>query len=361
MMVAGSQGFGCGASACGGLKFRQQVLGTRARDEFGRRCAGLAREQTNARTNYSPPSIVICARTIRDAYNIMDSGFADQSATRPAASRRQLDQLCMQLRASRCPRRRGDGRLSAKGSAKHPGYNDIAASWGFAHVHVRGNCAIMAHKPLHILEEPSEGDSTIVAMVDNVTYIVTSMSSLSYAKKVDDFRKLGGLVNRYSNSALLLMGDLNTLSPQDAPRYNASLLCGNGTYDAAQQTGEYVENYCLPPASDDEATTNWVLDYPLRGLLETTDLTDLCYLSGGFYDIDTDQTQKYSQCGFSNPTLLIHMTGAYGFKRGSHATIMPPPDRLQLCQQEDAAIAPLPSHDRALVVSSGWRVGPLPD
>ena len=256
------------------------------------------------------------------SYNIMDSGFADQSGKYDPVGDRVPGNLTNFVASfSSFVDVLGvveTGAWSAKGSAKHPGYNDIAASWGFAHVHVRGNCAIMAHKPLHILEEPSEGDSTIVAMVDNVTYIVTSMSSLSYAKKVDDFRKLGGLVNRYSNSALLLMGDLNTLSPQDAPRYNASLLCGNGTYDAAQQTGEYVENYCLPPASDDEATTNWVLDYPLRGLLETTDLTDLCYLSGGFYDIDTDQPQKYSQCGFSNPTLLIHMTGAYGFKRGSH-------------------------------------------
>ena len=122
-------------------------------------------------------------------------------------------------------------------------------------MHVRGNCAIMAHKPLHILEEPSEGDSAIVAMVDNVTYIVTSMSSLSYAKKVDDFRKLGGLVNRYSNSALLLMGDLNTLSPQDAPRYNASLLCSSRT-SAAQQTGEYVENCaCRQPRT--MKPTNW--------------------------------------------------------------------------------------------------------
>ena len=58
----------------------------------------------------------------------------------------------------------------------------------------------------------------------------------------------------------------------------------------------------------------------MQTLLNTSDLVDLCYLSGGFYDTDTDRHSDTSQCGFSNPTLLIHMTGHYSDAyEGSHA------------------------------------------
>ena len=60
-------------------------------------------------------------------------------------------------------------------------------------------------------------------------------------------------------------------------------------------------------------------------LLNSSDLVDLCFVSGGFYDIDADnRMDRFSQCGFSNPSLLIHMTGLYGNFSGSrghdHAT-----------------------------------------
>ena len=111
------------------------------------------------------------------------------------------------------------------------------------------------------------------------------------------------------------MGDLNAVSPQDAGRYNETLLCGDGTYEPARQSGEYVENYCL----QDARSGAWHLDFaPMATFLNTTDLVDLCFVDGGFYDVDTDRPQRHSQCGFSNPTLLIHMTGAYGWARGSH-------------------------------------------
>ena len=64
----------------------------------------------------------------------------------------------------------------------------------------------------------------------------------------------------------------------------------------------------------------------MESLLNQSDLIDLCYIGGGFYDIDTDNRHyPYSQCGFSNPTLLIHMTGHYsdkyaGSRAHDHAT-----------------------------------------
>ena len=53
----------------------------------------------------------------------------------------------------------------------------------YEHVHVRGNCAIMSHANLSIVDEPGVGYSTIVARARETTFIVTSMSSLSSATK----------------------------------------------------------------------------------------------------------------------------------------------------------------------------------
>ena len=71
----------------------------------------------------------------------------------------------------------------------------------------------------------------------------------------------------------------------------------------------------------------WRLDFkPMGSLLNNSDLVDLCFVSGGFYDVDTDNlAYPTSQCGFSNPTLLIHMTGHYsddycGSRAHDHAT-----------------------------------------
>lgn len=163
-------------------------------------------------------------------------------------------------------------------------------------------------RPMELIEEPSEGDNTIVARLieEDVVVIVTSMSSLSYDAKAQDFRALGDLVNRYENTSLLLMGDLNAISPQDANRYNESLLCGNGTYDANAHTGEYVINFCLQNKTDG----HWYLDYsPIKTLLDTTSLVDLCFVNGGFYDVDEDVLSAYSNCALSNPTTLIRMAG----------------------------------------------------
>ncbi|GMH81170.1 hypothetical protein TrST_g11761 [Triparma strigata] len=196
-----------------------------------------------------------------------------------------------------------------------PSKEEIAKSWGFEYIHVRSNCAFMSHKEMKVVEEPSEGSSTIVAEVDDITYIVTSMSANSYASKWEDFKALSDLVMRYQDRPLVLMGDLNSISPMDSVRYNETLLCGNGTYNADEQSGEYVINFCL----EDESSGDWKLDFkPMATLLNNTDLTDLCFLQGGFYDVDSDGLGQYSQCGFSNPTLLIHMTGDYGYDRGSH-------------------------------------------
>ena len=59
----------------------------------------------------------------------------------------------------------------------------------------------------------------------------------------------------------------------------------------------------------------------MASLLNNSDLVDLCFVSGGFYDADTDNwASRSSQCGFSNPTLLIHMAGRYSTSyAGSHA------------------------------------------
>ena len=329
------------------------------------------------------------------------------------------------------------GAWSEEGTSTHPGYHDIAKSWGFEYVHVRDNCAMMSHTPLLILDEPDVGDSTIVAQIDvaggvgNTTFIVTSMSAVSSKDKYMAFEAMASYVMKnYVDEPLILMGDLNSISPQDRPRYNETLLCGNGTYNEAAQSGEYVENYCLehyenhtgpvkwvetegikwcsgtdclinasgqcgakladlfgagvdencvvlphsmtakeqvdacekacggalecagftlypehngkpeacfrsdcsrkPPDPNSTARCyekqgfgpTWKLDFkPMGSLLNNSDLIDLCYVSGGFYDVDTDNLHyPTSQCGFSNPTLLIHMTGHYSDDySGSHA------------------------------------------
>eukprot|EP00940_MAST-03C_sp_MAST-3C-sp2_P003502 g3502.t1 len=246
------------------------------------------------------------------SYNIMDSGFASESGVWDPAGDRVPGNLSNFI-AEESPFVDVLGIVETSGwtengTADHPGYHDIAQSWGFPHVHVRSNCAIMSKKNLTILEEPSEGYSTIVADVDGIVYVVTSMSSESYPSKHEEFRRLGDLVNRYADRELLLMGDLNAISPMDAARYNETLLCGNGTYDPVLHSGEYVINFCLK----DPNGTSWTLDFsPMRALLDTTKLTDLCFLEGGFYDADPDTIGAFSSCAFSNPTLLIRMTGAH--------------------------------------------------
>eukprot|EP00939_MAST-03C_sp_MAST-3C-sp1_P002069 g2069.t1 len=258
------------------------------------------------------------------SYNIMDSGFASSSGVWDPVGNRIPGNLTDFLRTSAA--RHVDvlgivetAAWTRNGSTDHPGYIDIAESWGFSHVHVRSNCAIMSKKNMSVLEEPEEGSSTIVASIDGVIYIVTSMSSESYASKYEDFKRLGELVNRYDDQGeLILMGDLNAISPLDSPRYNQTLLCGNGTYNPNTHSGEYVINFCLPPEEENATKTselnseNWMLDFkPMETLLTTTNLTDLCFVEGGFYDADPDRIGQFSSCAFSNPTLLIRMTGSH--------------------------------------------------
>jgi exonuclease III len=260
------------------------------------------------------------------SYNIMDSGYADASSRYDPVGDRVPGNLTDYV-ATFSPSVDVLGVVetsswTAEATANHSGYTDIAHAWGFEHVHVRSNCAIMSHEAMVVLEEPQEGSSTIVALIAGITYIVTSMSSASYPSKSDDFKALGELANRYRESELILMGDLNAISHQDRRRYNETLLCGNGTYNADAQSGEYVTNFCLDDDEDDGGGGGGGggsshLDFsPMESLLNTTDLADLCFISGGFYDIDSDSMQQSSQCGFSNPTLLIHMTGDYGYDRG---------------------------------------------
>ena len=225
----------------------------------------------------------------------------------------------------------------------------------------------MSHKPINVLEDSS---NPIVAEIDGVVYFLAAMSAQSYPSKADDFSSLAKLVSSYKDKPTVLMGDLNAISPLDKPRYNESLLCGNGTYNPDDQSGEvrrsdersdelttqsqvakttntyfrtrrassltnaiiptlhpnpfrdslrysqYVINFCL----EDEGG-KWGLDFtPMERLMNETDLVDLCYYGGGFYDVDDDGLISISQCAFSNPTLLIHMTGDYDFDDlGSHA------------------------------------------
>ena len=189
------------------------------------------------------------------SYNIMDSGFADESGRYDPVGNRVPGNLT-NFMAAQAPfvdvlGLIETGSWSDHDTSAHPGFPSIAASWGYEHVHVRGNCALMSHAPLTLVDEPSVGRSTIVARVRNTTFIVTSMSAESYRAKYVEFSALGAYVaETYADEPLVLMGDLNAVSPQDAHRYNATLLCGNGTYDAAAQTGEYVENYCLAQFPD---------------------------------------------------------------------------------------------------------------
>jgi exonuclease III len=385
------------------------------------------------------------------SYNIMDSGFADESGKYDPVGDRIPGNLS-NFMASQSPFVDVLGLIetSSWGShdtSTHPGYLTIAKSWGYEHVHVRSNCAIMSHAPMTIVDEPSVGSSTIVAQVLNTTFIVTSFGAYSSKNKYLVGEAMANYVMaHYQDEPLILMGDLNSVSPQDRPRYNETLLCGNGIYDAAAQTGEYVSSYCLQqtpshtpsptPAEwtydettgikwcsggtclidgsgqcgavqadlfgagvvnkqcvklpttmneteqitacekacssatecagftfyvDDPAAapardacfrtdcsrkppdpnstvrcyqkhgfkpiTTWGLDFkPMTSLLNNSDLVDLCFVSGGFYDTDTDNlAYPSSQCGFSNPTLLIHMAGHYsdeysGSRAHDHAT-----------------------------------------
>jgi len=258
------------------------------------------------------------------SYNIMDSGFADASGKYDPVGDRVPGNLT-DFMASQSPFvdvlgivETGAWRMND--TSKHPGYLSIAASWGYEHVHVRGNCAIMSHAPLEIIDEPSVGYSTIVARVLDKIFIVTSMSCMSYPTKYKAFEAMGEYVMRYKDDPLVLMGDLNSISPQDKHRYNETLICGNGTYNEAEQSGEDVVNYCLKHVSSNGAV-EWKLDFkPMASLLNSSDLIDLCFVSGGFFDVDTDNLHyPVSECGLSNPTLLIHMTGRYSSKyHGSH-------------------------------------------
>ena len=150
-----------------------------------------------------------------------------------------------------------------------------------------------------MLDEPSAGYNTIVAEIKGVNYIVSSFSSLSYESKHKEFTSMGEyIMDGFKDKPLILMGDMNSISPQDEHRYNETLLCGNGTYDADGQSGEYIGNFCL----QDNSTVSpgpFKLDYPIGSLLEASDLTDLCFLNGGFYDVDNDSIQQYVASGRS--------------------------------------------------------------
>ena len=384
------------------------------------------------------------------SYNIMDSGFADESGRYDPVGDRIPGNLSAFM-VAQAPFVDVLGLVETASwadhdTSAHPGFPSIAKSWGYEYVHVRSNCAIMSHAPLTVVDEPGVGRSTIVARVLNTTFVVTSMAASSYRDKYQEFEALGEYVrDKYEDEPLVLMGDLNAVSPLDARRYNETRLCGNGTYDAAAQAGEYVEDYCLeqfpggggggggggrawqydettgikwcsgadcliddtgqcgaaqadlfgagvhdncvllpaamnetaqvaaceaacsganacagftfypadptaaglheacfrsdcsnkPPDASSTArcyqkrgfAPRWGLDFkPMSSLLNSSGLVDLCFVSGGFYDADTDsRAEPSSECGFSNPSLLIHMTGrGYGNYSGSrghdHAT-----------------------------------------
>ena len=249
------------------------------------------------------------------SYNIMDSGFADDSSDYDPVGDRVPGNLTnfakhgispfydvLGIIETSCWSEDGVDRYNNT----HQNVSAIATSWGYEHYHLRDNIALFSHEPINLLDKPSVGYNTIVAEIKGVNYIVSSFSSISYESKHEEFTSMGEYVMKYKDKPLILMGDMNSISPQDEHRYNETLLCGNGTYDAEGQSGEYIGNFCL----QDNSTVSpgpYKLDYPVGSLLEASDLTDLCFLNGGFYDIDTDSIQKYSQCGFSNPTLLIHM------------------------------------------------------
>jgi len=251
------------------------------------------------------------------SYNIMDSGFADSSGRYdPVADRvpgnltnfissqsQHIDVLGLIETAA----------WSTSTSSSHPSIADIASSFGFEHFHLGSNICLMSHVAMNVLEE----GNPLIAEIEGVVYVLTAMSAISYPEKKDDFKTLADKVNEYKDTPTVLMGDLNAISALDSPRYNETLLCGNGTYNKEDQSGEYVQNFCLEDKNGD-----WKLDYsPMNTLMSTaSDLVDLCYYSGGFFDYDADHSLSQSMCAFSNPTLLIHMTGDYDFTDGgSHA------------------------------------------
>ena len=152
---------------------------------------------------------------------------------------------------------------------------------------MRSNCAIMSHSPMTIVDEPGVGSSTIVAQVLNTTFIVTSFGAFSS-------RNNSGLHEACFRSD-----------------------CSRKPADPTSTARCYEKR----------GFSSWGLDFkPMASLLNNSDLVDLCFVSGGFYDVDTDNLAgQFSECGFSNPTLLIHMTGnysdAYSGSRGhDHAT-----------------------------------------
>eukprot|EP00518_Triparma_eleuthera_P017148 CAMPEP_0197552254 /NCGR_PEP_ID=MMETSP1320-20131121/5828_1 /TAXON_ID=91990 /ORGANISM="Bolidomonas sp., Strain RCC2347" /LENGTH=295 /DNA_ID=CAMNT_0043112831 /DNA_START=99 /DNA_END=986 /DNA_ORIENTATION=+ len=245
----------------------------------------------------------------------MDSGFADQSGIYDPVGDRVPGNLTNFLQPqSQFIDVLGLVETSAwseEGSQNHPSIKEIAQGFGFENYHLGSNLCLMAHEPIEVLEESG---NPIIAQVGGVVYILAAMSANSYPTKKDDFLVLAEKVAEYQHTPTLVMGDLNAISPLDRARYNSSLLCGNGTYNPDDQTGEYVANFCLEGEDG-----SYDLDFtPMETLMNNTDLVDLCFYSGGFWDIDTDMTQESSMCAFSNPTLLIHMTGSYGSPGGSH-------------------------------------------
>jgi hypothetical protein len=145
------------------------------------------------------------------SYNIMDSGFADESGKYDPVGDRIPGNLS-NFMASQSPFVDVLGLIETSSwadhdTSTHPGYLSIAKSWGYEHVHVRSNCAIMSHAPMTIVDEPSVGSSTIVAKVLNTTFIVTSFGAYSSKNKYLVGEAMGKYVMaNYHVSGLLLVG-----------------------------------------------------------------------------------------------------------------------------------------------------------
>ena len=108
------------------------------------------------------------------SYNIMDSGFADESGRYDPVG----DRVTKNGKGNLTNFMRGQapfvdvlgvvetGAWTANGTADHPGYLQIAHDWGYEHVHVRGNCAIMSHAPLEVVDERDAAERAVEQVAD---------------------------------------------------------------------------------------------------------------------------------------------------------------------------------------------------
>jgi endonuclease/exonuclease/phosphatase family metal-dependent hydrolase len=101
-----------------------------------------------------------------------------------------------------------------------------AAAWGYPHVHVtamssRYRLAILARQPFSVVAEVAEGfhHGVLVAQAGPLHLLVTHLCPVNAARRQAEAELLAARLAT-APRPLLLLGDLNTLSPLDAPWYD---------------------------------------------------------------------------------------------------------------------------------------------